>query len=91
MHLYRRHVRFSSDHKVAAEYRCKNSIFEGLLTSYSEGAKVKRQLVHSDSTIQGEGRQRKQQDARYALEIFEAGRGSDMKSEVDAKVNGGLE
>lgn len=67
-----------SGHKVASEYRCKYIIFEGLLTSYSEGANIKRQL---DSTSKGEGKQGKN-DAKYALEIFEEGRGSGMKSKV---------
>jgi hypothetical protein len=79
---------FLSGHKVASEYRCKYDILECLLTSYSEGANVKRLLVQSDSTIQGERKQKKQKDARFALEIFEEGRGSDMKSEVGAKANG---
>ncbi len=65
-------------HKVASEYRCKYDIFEGLLTSYSEGANIKRQL---DSATKGEEKQGKK-DAKYALEIFEEGRESDVKSKV---------
>ncbi|KAL3823545.1 LOW QUALITY PROTEIN: hypothetical protein ACHAXA_002886 [Cyclostephanos tholiformis] len=67
---------------IASEYRCNYSIFKDLLNSYSEGAKVKRQLVQP--TIQGEGKQGKK-DARFALQIFEEGRGSEMKSGVGAQ------
>ncbi len=89
IHLYRRLVRFLSGQTVASEYRCNYSIFKDLLNSYSEGAKVKRQLVQP--TIQGEGKQGKK-DARFALQIFEEGRGSEMKSGVGAQsAHGGSE
>jgi hypothetical protein len=79
---YPHKIRFIlSGHKVASEYRCKYNIFEGLLTSYSEGANIKRQLVQPDSATKGQGKQGKK-NAKYALEIFEEGRGSDMKSKV---------
>ena len=67
---------------VAAEYRCKYNILEGLLSSYSEAARTQRQLLQPqpDSTKSSEsGGSRQQQpkkDAHYALEIFEEGRGA---------------
>jgi len=74
---------------IAAEYRCKYNIFEGLLSSYSEAAHTRRQLMQQPDT-KSEGRQKKY--AQYALEMFEEGRGADnrsldMKSTLGAKSN----
>lgn len=60
---------------VAAEYRCKYNILEGLLSSYSEAARTQRQLLQPETKMDG-----KKRDAQYALQIFEAGRGAEEMS-----------
>ena len=62
---------------VAAQYRCKYNIFEGLLSSYSEAARTRRQLMQPE-TKGSDGKQKK--NAQYALEIFEEGRKKEDKS-----------
>ena len=84
---------------IAAEYRCKYDILEGLLSSYSGAALLKRQLLQQPEAAskkdsgEGGGEQgRTKKDTRapqYALEIFEEGRGKDGASLVESTVGGG--
>ena len=78
---------------VAAEYRCKYEILDGLLSSYGGAANVQRQLLKQPEAATATkkdggdvgggggqvGRQQTKKDhiPQYALEIFEEGRGKE--------------
>lgn len=79
---------------VAAEYRCSYKILEGLLTSYSDAARTQRQLLpqpldgaSSKNSVGSASRHQSKKGApKFALEIFEEGRGMDEISlEMAAK------
>ncbi len=68
--------------KVAAEYRCSYPILEGLLESHGEAARTQRQILlpPPDAARPAEatgGRAQPKEGPKYALEMFEEGRGAD--------------
>ena len=72
------------DMTVAAEYRCKYDIFEGLLSAYSLAAHTQRHIFNTDKN---DGQQQTK-DVRYALQIYEQGRAG-VKSKDDPSVKRG--